>query len=55
MFIKNKGHDFLFAQVYVYDIIFGGQPPVLIASFVEQMKIEFEMSMVRELSFFLGF
>lgn len=55
MFIKNKGHDFLFAQVYVDDIIFGGQPPVLIASFVEQMKIEFEMSMVRELSFFLGF
>lgn len=46
MFIKKEGHDFLIAQVYVDDIIFEGQPLVLIANYVEQMKFEFKMSMV---------
>ena len=55
MFIKKEGRDFLFAQVYVDDIIFGGHPSILVANFVDQMKFEFEMSMLEELSFFLGF
>ena len=40
---------------FMDDIIFGGQPPVLIANFVEQIKSEFKMSMVGELSFYLDF
>ena len=55
MFIKKSGKELLVAQVYIDDIIFGGQPHSIIASFIEQMKIKFEMSMVGEISFFFGF
>ncbi|GAA0159517.1 transmembrane signal receptor [Lithospermum erythrorhizon] len=43
------------AQIYVDDIIFGGMSDQLVQQFVQQMKSEFEMSMVDELSYFLGF
>ena len=46
---------FIVAQVYVENIIFGGQLQSLINFFMNQMKTEFEMSMVGKLSFFLGF
>lgn len=55
MFNKHKGPDFLIAQVYVDDIIFGGSLPALVTVFVEQMKFEFELSIMGELTFFLGF
>ena len=42
-------------QIYVDDIVFGATSSDLSLSFAEEMKIEFEMSMVGELSFFLGF
>lgn len=46
MFNKHKGPDFLIAQVYVDDIIFGGSLPALVTVFVEQMKFEFELSIM---------
>ena len=42
------------AQIYVDDIIFGGFPKALVDNFIDIMKSEFEMSMVGELSYFLG-
>jgi hypothetical protein len=41
-------------QVYVDDIVFGGLSNSLIARFAEDMRKEFEMSMMGELQFFLG-
>ena len=42
------------AQVYVDDIVFEATTDARAIEFFEEMKKEFEMSMVRELTFFLG-
>ena len=44
----------LVAQIYVDDIVFGATFSDLALSFVEEMQIEFEMSIVGKLIFFLG-
>ena len=44
----------LFVVVYVNDIIFGGDSEDMCEKFATIMKQEFEMSMLGELSFFLG-
>jgi hypothetical protein len=51
----NLKHDnaFSLVQIYVDDIIFGGFSHYLLPSFQEMMKNEFQMSMMRELTFFL--
>jgi hypothetical protein len=41
-------------QVYEDDIVFGGSSNSLVARFAEDMSMEFEMSMMGELHFFLG-
>lgn len=46
MFIKKQHDEFLVGQVYMDDIVFGGYPDSLIFTFIDHMKIEFEMSMV---------
>lgn len=40
--------------VYVDDIIFGGDKDIMCKDFAGQMKTEFKMSMLGELSYFLG-
>jgi hypothetical protein len=50
--LKHK-NDFLLVQIYVDDIIFSGSSHVLISSFQEMMKNEFQMSMMGELTNFL--
>ncbi|TYK21077.1 gag-pol polyprotein [Cucumis melo var. makuwa] len=55
MFIYRQNTEFLIVQIYVDDIIFGGTSFAYVKRFVRQMKGEFEMSMVGELTFFLGF
>jgi hypothetical protein len=40
--------------VYVDDIVFGGSSNSLVARFADDMRREFEMSMMGELQFFLG-
>ena len=53
-FIKNINNDILIAQIYVDDIIFGSTNEKLCEKFSENMQKEFEMSMMGELTFFLG-
>ena len=55
LFIKNDKKDILVCQIYVDDIIFGSTNQVLCQAFGEMMTKEFKMSMMGELSFFLGF
>jgi hypothetical protein len=50
----NHGTDFLLVQIYVDDIIFGGSSHTLVSTFQEMMENEFQMSMMGELTFFLG-
>jgi hypothetical protein len=54
LFTLNHGTDFLLVQIYVDDIIFGGSSHTLMSRFQEMMESEFQMSMMRELTFFLG-
>jgi len=52
-FIKKKKDYIILVQVYVDDIIFGSTNEVLCEAFVNDMKSEFEMSMMGELNYFL--
>jgi hypothetical protein len=54
LFTLNHGTDFLLVQIYVDDIIFGGSSHTLVSRLQEMMENEFQMSMMRELIFFLG-
>jgi hypothetical protein len=54
LFTLNHGTDFLLVQIYVDDIIFGGSSHTLVSIFQEMMESEFQMSMMEELTFFLG-
>jgi hypothetical protein len=44
----------LLVQIYMDDIIFGGSSHALVAKFLDTISREFEMSMMGELTFFLG-
>jgi hypothetical protein len=54
LFTLNHGTDFLLVQIYVDDIIFGGSSHTLVSRFQEMIENEFQMSMMGELTFFLG-
>ncbi|XP_040379851.1 uncharacterized protein LOC121054417 [Oryza brachyantha] len=54
LFIKIIDDDFFVCQIYVDDIIFGSTNEVYCKEFGDMMSREFEMSMIGELSFFLG-
>jgi hypothetical protein len=54
LFTLKHGNEFLLVQIYMDDIIFGGSSHVLVSSFQEMMENEFQMSMIGELTFFLG-
>jgi len=54
LFLLKQGTDTLLVQIYVDDIIFGGSSHALVAKFADTMSWEFEMSMMGELTFFLG-
>jgi hypothetical protein len=54
LYIKTEGNDLLIVLVYVDDIIFGCHNDSLVQWFASTMESEFEMSMIGELSFFLG-
>jgi hypothetical protein len=54
LFIRNQGNQKLIAQIYVDDIIFGATLDSQAHDFSEEMKQEFEMSMIGELNYFLG-
>jgi hypothetical protein len=50
----NHDTEFLLVQICMDDIIFGGSSLTLVSKFQEMMKSEFQMSMMRELTFSLG-
>nr|GEU75609.1 copia protein [Tanacetum cinerariifolium] len=54
LFIRHFFNDILVVQVYVDDIIFGSTHPKYTHLFSDLMKSQFEMSMVGEMTFFLG-
>jgi hypothetical protein len=53
LFTLDHDNAFLLVQIYVDDIIFGGSSHVLVSSFQEMME-ESSMSMMGELTFYLG-
>ncbi|KAL0539708.1 hypothetical protein IC582_023924 [Cucumis melo] len=54
LFIHKTNEKLTVAQIYVDDIIFRGFPQDLVNNFIDIMKSEFKMSMVGELSCFMG-
>ena len=54
LFIKREDDKLIVAQVYVNDIIFGSTKDELAHGFSKLMQAEFEMSMIGELTHFLG-
>nr|GEV39901.1 retrovirus-related Pol polyprotein from transposon TNT 1-94 [Tanacetum cinerariifolium] len=54
LFIRRFNNDILVVQVYVDDIIFGSTHPRYTKLFYNLMKRRFEMSMMGEMTFFLG-
>ena len=54
LFVKNDEAYLLVAQVYIDDIVFGATIDDRAIEFSKEMKKEFKMSMVGELTFFLG-
>ncbi len=53
LFRKESGRHFILVQIYVDDIIFGPTNESLCREFSDLMQVEFEMSMMGELKFFL--
>ena len=54
LFIRKDKDYFVVVQIYVDDIAFGATNDSLAQSFADEMKKMFEMSMVGELTYFLG-
>jgi hypothetical protein len=55
LFTKIINKELFICQIYVDDIIFGSTNLKVCKDFSERMTREFEMSMIGELNFFLGF
>jgi len=53
LYFKIDHENILIVEVFVDDIIFGGKDSMC-KTFANQMKSEFEMSMLGEMNFFLG-
>ncbi|CAM8980363.1 unnamed protein product [Rhodiola kirilowii] len=54
LFVKHTRSDFIIAQIYVDDIVFGSNAQKLVDQFVQHMQKEFKMSLVGEMTYFLG-
>ena len=54
LFTKHVDSDILIVQIYIDDIIFRSTNKNLCKEFESYMKNEFEMSMMKELNYFLG-
>jgi hypothetical protein len=55
LFTKKMGKDLFVCQIYVDDIIFGSTNTSFCEEFSKIMTDRFEMSMIGELKYFLGF
>ena len=54
LYIKFENKNMIIVVVYVDDIIFGSDLQIMSVNFASDMKKEIEMSMLGELTFFLG-
>src|ERR1051325_6315940 len=54
LFVKDEGGKIMVAQIYVDDIVFGGMSDTMVRHFANQIQAEFEMSLMGELTYFLG-
>ena len=54
LYIKRDNENILIIEVYVDDIIFGSDDDSMSQQFSKDMHKEFEMSLLGELTFFLG-
>ena len=54
LYIKADENELLIVVVYVDDIMFGSNKDELEKGFAEEMKSKFVMSMIGELTFYLG-
>ncbi|GJX72560.1 retrovirus-related pol polyprotein from transposon TNT 1-94 [Tanacetum coccineum] len=54
LFTRKAGNDLLLVQIYVDDIIFASTNTALCNEFVNLMTTKFKMSMMGQMSFFLG-
>jgi Reverse transcriptase (RNA-dependent DNA polymerase) len=54
LFTKAKDSDILLVQIYIDDIIFSSTNVALTEEFSSLMSSKFEISMISELTFFLG-
>ena len=54
LFYINNGNDLLLVQIYVDEIIFGSNNDKLCQKFSKLMQSRYQMSMMGELSYFLG-
>ncbi|KAJ9561219.1 hypothetical protein OSB04_006379 [Centaurea solstitialis] len=54
LFLRRSGSDLIIVQIYVDDIIFASTKPEICQEFENIMKSQFKMSMMGELTFFLG-
>ncbi|GJR24027.1 retrovirus-related pol polyprotein from transposon TNT 1-94 [Tanacetum coccineum] len=54
LFIRQAGNDLLLMQIYVDDIIFASTNTAMCNEFANQMTTKFKMSMMGQMSIFLG-
>ncbi|GKF33148.1 retrovirus-related pol polyprotein from transposon TNT 1-94 [Tanacetum coccineum] len=54
LFTRHAGNDLLLVQIYVDDIIFASTNTAMCNEFANQMTTKFKMSMMGQMSFFLG-
>ncbi|GJR64566.1 retrovirus-related pol polyprotein from transposon TNT 1-94 [Tanacetum coccineum] len=52
--VYKEGNDLILVQIYVDDIIFASTNPIFYDIFANQMSKRFKMSMMGQISFFLG-
>ncbi|GJU12628.1 retrovirus-related pol polyprotein from transposon TNT 1-94 [Tanacetum coccineum] len=54
LFTRKEGNDLILVQIYVDDIIFASTNPIFCDKLAKLMSKCFKMSMMRQISFFLG-
>ncbi|GJV50966.1 retrovirus-related pol polyprotein from transposon TNT 1-94 [Tanacetum coccineum] len=54
LFTRKEGNDLILIQIYVDDIIFASTNPIFCDKFAKLMSKRFKMSMMGQISFFLG-
>ncbi|GJZ89912.1 retrovirus-related pol polyprotein from transposon TNT 1-94, partial [Tanacetum coccineum] len=54
LFTRQAGIDLLLVQIYVDDVIFASTNTAMCNEFANQMTTKFKMSMMGQMSFFLG-